>query len=89
MLGAMASAEPSPTPNPNAMKFTLDFTLPETVNVKPGDDTGGDPFLDAVLGVEGVVAVFGTNDFVTVSQEPDADWQPIIDTVQDAAAAHL
>ena len=85
----MATAEPSPTPNPNAMKFTLDTRLSETLNVKPGEDTGGDPFLDTVLDVEGVVAVFGTNDFVTVSREPDADWQPIIDAVQAAAAEHL
>ena len=28
----MASAEPSPTPNPDAMKFTLDVTLPASGN---------------------------------------------------------
>ena len=84
----MASAEPSPTPNPNALKFTLDRTLPEMINVKRGEDTD-DPFTSAVLATHGVVAVFATNDFVTVSREDGADWDPIITAVKEAAADHL
>jgi hypothetical protein len=52
----MASAVPSPTPNPNAMKFTLDRTLAEsvfgvndfvTISRTPGADW--DPIVAAVL----------------------------------------
>jgi len=84
----MATAEPSPTPNPNALKFTLDRTLPEMINVKQGEATD-DPFVTAVLAAEGVVAVFATNDFVTVSRADGAEWDPIIAAVQSAAADHL
>ena len=34
----MAVTRPAPTPNPDAMKFTLDITLPERINAKQGDD---------------------------------------------------
>ena len=32
--------------------------------------------------------MFGVNDFVTVTRQPGADWEPIIAAVH-AAAAHL
>lgn len=84
----MATADPSPTPNPDAMKFTLDRTLPEMINVSAGDESD-DPFVVAVLATDGVAAVFATNDFVTVRRTEGADWGPIVAAVQSAAAAHL
>jgi hypothetical protein len=85
----MATAAASPTPNPNAMKFTLDVTLPEMFNLTSPSAATGNPFAEAVFGCDGVVSVFGTSDFVTVSRAPGADWEPIIAAVQEAAAAHL
>jgi len=84
----MASAEPSTTPNPNALKFTLSCRLEGTLNVTSaeGADT---PFTRAVFAAPGVAAVFGVNDFVTVTRQPDAEWEPIIAAVQAAARAHL
>ncbi len=84
----MAHAEPSTTPNPDAMKFTLDRTLPAMLNVSRGEATD-DPFAAAVLAVDGVAAVFATNDFVTVRRLDGADWAPIIVAVQAAVAEHL
>lgn len=88
-MAAMASATPSPTPNPNAMKFTLDTTLSDTFNVQDAAAAAGTPFLEAVFAADGVAAVFGVNDFVTVSRAPDADWEPITAAVVAAAAEHL
>jgi hypothetical protein len=85
----MATASPSPTPNPNAMKFTLDLPLPSTMNVTSAQAAVGNNFAEAVFGVGGVASLFGVNDFVTVTREPDADWDLIIAAVQDAAAAYL
>lgn len=85
----MASIDPSTTPNPNAMKFTLDVTLPEMLNASRPDDAPDSEFVAAVLAVDGVASVFGVNDFVTVTRQPGADWGPIVDAVRDAAAAHL
>lgn len=84
----MVRVRPSTTPNPNAMKFTLDVTLAERIDTTRGvgDDA---PFTRAVLAVEGVASVFGVNDFVTVTREPDADWDTIVCAVEEAAAEHL
>ena len=85
----MASASPAPTPNPNAMRFQLDTTLPGTINFKTAADAAGHPFARAVFETAGVAAVFGVSDFVTITREPDADWDPIVEAVQAAAAEHL
>lgn len=84
----MASAEPSPTPNPDALKFTLDITLGSMINLGATDEPDT-PFARAVLETPGVVNLFGVNDFVTVTRQPGADWDPIIAAVQAAAAEHL
>ena len=76
------------TPNPDAMKFTLDVTLPERLLASRDDDVD-DPFTRALLEEEGVASVFGINDFVTVTRVPGADWDPIVCAVEKAAAAHL
>jgi hypothetical protein len=85
----MAAAAPSTTPNPNAMKFTLDTVLPESFNITSAEAASGNPFAEEVFAVGGVATVFGVNDFVTVSRQPDAEWDPIVTAVQAAAAAHL
>ncbi len=85
----MASATPSSTPNPDAMKFTLDTRLEAMFNAANSDDAAKIPFAAAVFAVEGVVSVFGVNDFVTVTRRPGANWEPIIAAVHAAAATHL
>lgn len=85
----MATASPSPTPNPDAMKFTLDTTLPASFNVTSPEAAAGNAFVEEVLAIDGVAALFGVNDFVTVTRQPGADWEPIVAAVQTAAAAHL
>lgn len=85
----MASATPSPTPNPNAMRFSLDVTLPGTVSASSAADAGDDAFLAALLAIDGVASVFGTADFVTVTRTPGTDWEELVPAVQEAAAAHL
>lgn len=85
----MASASPSPTPNPNAMKFTLDAKLPGSMNFQSAEAAAGNAFATAIFGIDGVVQVFGVNDFVTVTRKPGADWTPIVEGVKAAAAEHL
>jgi hypothetical protein len=85
----MAAASPSQTPNPDAMKFTLDTTLPESFNATTADAAAGNRFAEEVFATDGVVAVFAVNDFVTVSRRPGADWAPIVAAVQAAAEKHL
>ena len=85
----MVTAAPSPTPNPDAMKFTLDTTLPETLDVASSDAAAGVPFAEAVFAAGGVASIFGVNDFVTVRRQPGAEWDPIVAAVIAAAAVHL
>lgn len=85
----VANASPSPTPNPDAMKFTLDITLSETLDVPSPDAAVGVPFAEAVFAAGGVASIFGVNDFVTVRRQPGCDWGPIVAVVVAAAAAHL
>ena len=80
----MATASPSPTPNPDAMKFTLDIKLVEMMNVTSSAEATT-PFAQAVFAAPGVANLFGVNDFVTVTREPGADWEPIIAAVRAAA----
>lgn len=85
----MATATPSPTPNPNSMKFSLDVKLPATLNFSNAGAAADHPFARAVFTIDGVVSVFGVNDFVTVSRRPGADWDPILAGVKAAASEHL
>ena len=85
----MATATPSPSPNPNALRFGLDTTLEGTMNVGSAGAAAGNAFAEAVFAAPGVASIFGVNDFVTVTRQPGADWDPIIAAVQTAAAEHL
>jgi len=85
----MATVRPEDTPNPNAKKFTLDRKLPASMNIRSADAAEGNAFAEAVFKIDGVVQVFGVNDFVTVTRAPDAPWDPIVAAVQSAAAEHL
>lgn len=85
----MAVATPGPSPNPNALRFALDTTLPDTINFGNAEEAAAHPFAAAVFAVDGVVSIFGVNDFVTVNRRPNADWGPIVEAVQAAAAEHL
>jgi hypothetical protein len=71
------------------MRFQLDTTLPGTINFKRADEAVDHPFARAVFEADGVAAVFGVNDFVTITREPDANWDAIVQAVQAAAAEHL
>ncbi len=82
----MATVTHSPTPNPNALKFTLDVTLPAMINITSADEAST-PFERAVFAAPGVANLFGVNNFVTVTRTPGADWDPIIAAVASAAAA--
>ena len=53
------------------MKFTLDTTLPATLNVTSADDAAGHRFAEAVFAAGGVVAIYGVNDFITVTRHPE------------------
>ena len=85
----MARVTPSTTPNPNAMKFTLDVTLPEMIDVRSPEAAAGSPLAERVFAIPGVTMLFGTADFLTVSRAEGADWDAIVPEVQAIVAEEL
>ena len=85
----MATATPQPSPNPNALRFQLDITLNNTLSYGNAAAAEEHPFAKQVFEADGVASIFGVNDFVTITRAAGADWDPIIATVQAAAAEHL
>jgi Scaffold protein Nfu/NifU N terminal len=71
------------------MKFSLDIELPEMFNVTSPEAAVGIPFAQAVFAAGGVAAIFGVNDFVTVTRQPGFEWDPIVTAVVAAASANL
>jgi hypothetical protein len=71
------------------MKFTLDTKLEAMFNATSADAAADNPFVADVFAAGGVATVFGVNDFVTVTRQPGAEWDPIIAAVRAAAAAYL
>ena len=71
------------------MKFTLDTRLEAMFNATSTADAADKPFAAAVFAAGGVATVFGVNDFVTVTRQPGAEWEPIIAAVHAAAETHL
>jgi len=71
------------------MKFTLDTTLPTTLNMTSAAASVGNRFAEDGFAADGVTSIFGVNDFVTVTRQPDHEWDSIVAAVQTAAAAHL
>ncbi len=71
------------------MKFTLDTTLPERLNVTSAESAAGHKFAEAVFAAGGVASIFGVNDFVTVTRQPGFEWEPIVAAVVAAAGTDL
>ena len=72
---------PEGTPNPNAVKFTVGKQVGGPKTFAAGTETD-DPLASALLGIEGVVAVFMSADFVTLTKSPAADWSEIAPQAQ-------
>jgi hypothetical protein len=59
------------------------------VNLGSPEAAAGMPFAEAVFAAGGVASIFGVNDFVTVTRQSGAEWEPIVANVVAAAAEHL
>lgn len=69
---------PEPTPNPNALKFAIGRPVGGPATYTSGGEID-DPTARQLLDLEGVVSVFMTADFVTLTKAPEADWTGIED----------
>jgi hypothetical protein len=70
------------TPNPNALKFTVGTPVGPPQTFAAGTEVD-DPMAGELLALDGVVSVFMTADFVTLTKQPDADWDDVAGTAQE------
>lgn len=63
------------TPNPAAMKFTVGEPVGGPATVTEAE--GADAWLVDMLEIGGVVSIFMTADFVTVTAAPGTDWDVV------------
>ena len=69
-----------PTPNPNCYKFTLNTTIGRSFSCSPEENPThhiGGPLLE----IEGVVSIFGVNNFLVLNKEPDTKWELLLDPI--------
>lgn len=67
------------TPNPRAMKFNVGSPVGGTATATSADDT--DERIAPLFDVDGVMSVFMTADFVTVTRTEEAGWEEIVPEV--------
>lgn len=79
-----------PTPNPNSMKFTLNKVVAQKGEFYSTPAQGEkSPLAKSLFALPGVAAVFFLNNFVTITRQPAAEWEPLIALVKETLQAHF
>ncbi len=76
------------TPNPNALKFTVGKPVGGPVTYTEAN-AGESPVAEALLAIPGVVSMFMTADFVTLTKTGEAAWSEIEGAAVAALEAHF
>ncbi len=79
------------TPNPSALQFVLNSQILEHGNLsyESAKDCGDDKLGKALFEKRGMKTVYIMDNFVTVTKEDDADWNPLKDQVWKAIDANV
>ncbi len=64
------------TPNPRAMKFNVGSAVGSTATATSAE--GADERIASLFEIDGVMSVFMTADFVTISATESASWDTIV-----------
>lgn len=85
------SVEVQPTPNVNALKFVVNRKLTEgrSRTFRSAAEAAEVPYAQQLLQIPGVVQVFVLNDFVTVTRDPQTDWNVIVGRAEEILRASL
>ena len=71
------------TPNPSAMKFVVGVPV-GAFDLSAPEQAADHALANALFAIEGVKAVFGRNDFVTVTKTEEARWDALVPKVTSA-----
>ena len=79
------------TPNPNSLKFSTNRTLWEgrAQTFSSPEQAVMSPLARDLLAVPGVKSVFFLRDFLSVSREAGAPWEPIAERVEAILRQHF
>ena len=66
------------TPNPNAIKITLSCPVVPSGKTYKDAATADAPWAKALLGIDGIIGVFGVNNFISAQKTEPADWEVLI-----------
>ncbi|MDP5273284.1 conserved virulence factor C family protein [Chengkuizengella axinellae] len=74
-----------PTPSPNSMKINIDESLPTGVRKTYTSENkeNAPELMKKILGIDGVVSIFHTVDFLAIDRLPNADWKMILGQVKE------
>ncbi|MGH7570693.1 MAG: NifU N-terminal domain-containing protein [Gemmatimonadota bacterium] len=80
-----------PTPNPNSLLFHVDRTITEErmKQFNSADETEAVPLARALFAIENVTTIFFMPNSITVSKEPEGDWDQIAPAAEEAIQAHF
>jgi len=77
--GADIIVDPIDTPNPNAYKFSVDRKVAKnSFSANNPEQASATPLAAALFELDGVIGVFGVNDFVTVTKNQETEWGDLI-----------
>lgn len=88
----MADIQVERTPNPDSLKFTaLDggFFHDDVVAISSKEEATRHPLAQHLFSITGVVDVFITPEFVTVSKDPTSDWEDLKADVETTLSEYL
>ncbi len=79
------------TPNPSALQFVLNSQIVEygSLSYESAKDCGDDKLGRTLFAKRGVTTVYIMDNFITVTKEDDADWNPLKDQVWKAIDANV
>ncbi len=83
--------EVQPTPNVHALKFILDRRVGEErgQTYTAAEQAQDHPLAAQLLAIPGVRMVFLLRDFVTITRDPEADWNAIVPEVERCLRAYF
>lgn len=77
-----------PTPNPNAIKFVLDAMLGSPSEYRSAEEAASNDLAKELFAMDGIEALFLSENFVTVTMNPSADWHQVHEQARKLIEAH-
>jgi NFU1 iron-sulfur cluster scaffold homolog, mitochondrial len=77
-----------PTPNPNAIKFILDVMLGSPSEFRNAEEAASNHLAKEIFTIEGIEALFLSENFVTVTMNAGADWHQVHELARKTIEAH-